>query len=75
MEMGAVGGRGGLDMRMEEELLVKRGRQMGVCVLLVEIGKGLVEDTAGGDVDTGGVVGADAWAETYAMPSVGLRDH
>ena len=59
-------------MTMEEELLVELGRQMGVCVLLLLVGKGLVDGTAGGDVDTGGVVGADAWAETHIMPSVSL---
>ena len=31
-----------------------------MCVLLLVVGKGLVDGTAGGDVDTGGVVGADA---------------
>ena len=48
---------------------------MGGGVLLVEMGKGLVEGIASGDVDTGGVLEADAWAETHIMPSVGMRDH
>lgn len=62
---------GGLDMRMAKELLVELGMQMG-GVLLAGVGKELVESTAGGDVNTGGVVGADAWAETHIMPSVGI---
>ena len=58
---------GELDIRMEGELLVERGRQMRGGVLLVGLGKRLVEGTACGDVDT--------WADTHIMPSVGMRDH
>ena len=55
MEVGGCWG-GWLDMRMEEELLGELGRQVCVCVLLVEVGKGLGEWTAGG---------ADAWNERH----------
>ena len=34
-----------------------------------------MEGSTGGDVHIRGVVGADAWAKTHIMSSVGMRDH